>query len=219
MEKELFHVHVDEKNNKNHKWKVNNIITVGADFDSIMSKRHNSFNSCVDTVDGNTHELMPIYQYIASVFVQINDDTVIKGEKLELIKEMLLNCYNIVYNDNFFKREAGLEECRKDNFSSSPSRLHSIYLCDKDGLEYWTDAISMCRTKDVSIFKVLADGNIFKSNEQLLPVETCTYGQTYSGAFKYWNPKFDSVPSCTNEYLVQGKVKVLECIKKIEKIK
>lgn len=219
MEKELFHVHVDEKNSKNHKWKVNNIITVGADFDSIMSKRHNSFNSCVDTVDGNTHKLMPIYQYIASVFGQINDDTVIKGEKLELIKEMLLNCYNIVYNDNFFKREAGLEECRKDNFSSSPSRLHSIYLCDEDGLEYWTDAISMCRTKDVSIFKVLADGNIFKSNEQLLPVETCTYGQTYSGAFKYWNPKFDSVPSCTNEYLVQGKVKVLECIKKIEKIK
>ena len=219
MEKELFHVHVDEKNNKNHKWKVNNIITVGADFDSIMSKRHNSFNSCVDTVDGNTHELMPIYQYIASVFGQINDDAVIKGEKLELIKEMLLNCYNIVYNDNFFKREAGLEECRKDNFSSSPSRLHSIYLCDEDGLEYWTDAISMCRTKDVSIFKVLADGNIFKSNEQLLPVETCTYGQTYSGAFKYWNPKFDSVPSCTNEYLVQGKVKVLEYIKKIEKIK
>ena len=91
MEKELFHVHVDEKNNKNHKWKVNNIITVGADFDSIMSKRHNSFNSCVDTVDGNTHELMPIYQYIASVFGQINDDTVIKGEKLELIKEINKN--------------------------------------------------------------------------------------------------------------------------------
>lgn len=219
MEKELFHVHVDEKNNKDHKWKVNSTITVGADFDSIMSKRHNSFNSCVDTVDGNTHELMPIYQYIASVFGQINDDTVIKGEKLKLIKEMLLNCYNIVYNDNFFKREAGLEECRKDNFSSSPSRLHSIYLCDKDGLEYWTDTISMYRTKDVSIFRVLADGNIFKSNEQLLPEETCTYGQTYSGAFKYWNPKFDNVPSCTNEYLVQGKVKVLECIKKIEKSK
>lgn len=219
MEKELFHIHVSEKNNKDHKWKVNNIITASDNFDSIMSKRHNNFNLCVDIVDENTCELMPAYQYLALVFDKIKDATVIRGEHLDLIKDTLSNCYNLLYSGNFFKREAGLEDCRKDNFSTLPSRLHSIYLCDKDGLEYWTDTISMNRTKDVSVFRVLADGNIFKSNEQLLPLETCTYGQTYSGAFRYWNPKFDNIHCYANEYLVQGRVKVLECVKKIEKIK
>ena len=32
-------------------------------------------------------------------------------------------------------------------------------------------------------------------------------------AFKYWHPKFKDVHECTNEYLTQGKIKILSKVK------
>lgn len=66
------------------------------------------------------------------------------------------------------------------------------------------------QNKEAAIFKVLATGTIFKTNEQLLPSENSTYGESYNVSFKYWNPKFKNLSNYTNEYLVQGKVKILE---------
>lgn len=214
MEKELYHIHVKEKNNKDYKWDVGRIITVDDNFDSIMNKRQQSFNQCIQIVDENSCEQVQFYQYLAELYNCIKDRTIIKGEELEELKDVIKNGYNLSYNANFFKRESGLEDCRKNNFSNLPSRLHSVYLCDDDGLEYWIDNISFNRSKEINIFKVLADGNIFKTNEQLLPTEESTYGQTYQAAFKYWNPKFKDFPNYTNEYLVQGKIKVLEQLNK-----
>ena len=94
-----------------------------------------------------------------------------------------------------------------------PSRLHSIYLCDEDGLEYWTDIISKNRKEEIEVFKVLANGKIFKTNEQLLPNEGFSYEEAYNSAFSYWHPKFKDVPNYTNEYLMQGTVKVLSKLK------
>lgn len=44
---------------------------------------------------------------------------------------------------------------------------------------------------------------------QLLPDEEANYGDAYNQAFKYWHPKFKDVPEYTNEYLAQGKIKIL----------
>ena len=203
MESELYHIHL--KGNKDFKWQIGNTINVDKTFDSIMNQRQQNFSQLVVLDNIKTQYFL----YLAKYFAEIQNKTSIKKEELEELKSLLEAGYSLSYNANFFKRETSLEDCRKDNYSSLPSRLHSIYLCDKDGLEYWKDTI-IEQNKEAEIFKVLAIGKIFKTNEQLLPSENSTYGESYNASFKYWNPKFKNLPNYTNEYLVQGKVKILE---------
>ena len=206
MESELYHIHL--KGNKDFKWQVGNIINIDKTFDSVMNQRQQNFCQLIKL--NNTNVQYSIY--LAQYFDEIQNKTSIKKEELEKLKSLLEAGYCLSYNANFFKRETSLEDCRKDNYSSLPSRLHSIYLCDKDGLEYWQDNI-IEQNKESEIFKVYATGTIFKTNEQLLPKEETTYGESYNASFKNWNPKFKNVPNYANEYLVQGKIKILEKLK------
>lgn len=206
MESELYHIHL--KGNKDFKWQVGNTINIDKTFDSIMNQRQQNFCQLIKL--NNTNVQYSIY--LAQYFDEIQNKTSIKKEELEKLKSLLEAGYRLSHNANFFKRESSLEDCRKDNYSSLPSRLHSIYLCDKDEIEYWQDNI-IEQNKESEIFKVYATGTIFKTNEQLLPKEETTYGESYNASFKYWNPKFKDVPNYTNEYLVQGKVKILEKLK------
>ena len=109
-----------------------------------------------------------------------------------------------------FKRETALENYRKDNVSTLPSRLHTIYLTDEKGVDYWINAL---QTNNYKLYRVEASGEIFKTNEQLIPDEELSYKDVYESAYNYWHPNFKHVPDYTNEYLVKGKVKVLEKIK------
>ena len=52
--------------------------------------------------------------------------------------------------------------------------------------------------------------NPFISNEVLLPSEALSYGDKINASYKYFHPKEKDLNPLTNEYLVQGKVKVLE---------
>lgn len=204
---ELYHIH--KKIYMNNNWIENGFINIDSKFNSIMNQRHQNFSQAL-LINGEKYNYdMYLFQY----FNDIKDLKTIKNEDLQELKELLKISLNMSYQANFFKREAALEDCRKDSYSELPSRLHCIYLCDYDGLEYWKDTISNCGREDVEVFKVLVEGKIFKTNEQLLPLETETYGGTYNAAFKYWNPKFKNVPNYTNEYLTQGKIKILSKVK------
>lgn len=204
MEMELYHIH--KKGIKDHKWKVNNTLIIDKTFESRMNERRNSFNQNVWISDGINKELLNNEQYLFNVVENINQFT-----KKEL-EEILRSNIQLTFNANLFKRETAMEDYRKDNKIELPSRLHSLYLCDRDGLEYWSEMISEFNTHEIEVFKVYADGLIFKTNEQLIPLETSDYQTTYSESRKYWNPKFKDVPYYTNEYLTQGKIKVIEKI-------
>ena len=206
MESELYHIHL--KGNKDFKWQVGNTINIDKTFDSVMNQRQQEFCQLVNVNNINVQ----YSNYLTQYFAKIQNKISIKKEELEELKSLLEAGYRLSYNANFFKRETSLEDCRKDNYSSLPSRLHSIYLCDKDGLEYWQDTI-VPQNRESEVFKVYVTGIIFKTNEQLLPLETETYGGTYNAAFKYWNPKFKNVPNHANEYLTQGKIKILSKVK------
>lgn len=206
MESELYHIHL--KGNKDFKWQVGNTINIDKTFDSVMNQRQQEFCQLVNVNNINVQ----YSNYLTQYFAKIQNKISIKKEELEELKSLLEAGYRLSYNANFFKRETSLEDCRKDNYSSLPSRLHSIYLSDKDGLEYWQDTI-VPQNRESEVFKVYVTGIIFKTNEQLLPKEETTYGESYNASFKYWNPKFKDVPNYTNEYLVQGKVKILEKLK------
>lgn len=97
-----------------------------------MNQRQQNFCQLI-LLDNNE---VQYFLYLAQYYDEIKNKTSIKQEDLEELKYLLKAGYQLSYNANFFKRETSLEDCRKDNYSSLPSRLHSIYLCDKDGLEY-----------------------------------------------------------------------------------
>jgi len=211
QEMELYHIH--KKNNSDKKWIVNNTVKIDEQFNSVMNQRQQSFSQLMCISDGIDEGYINYSIYLAQYFNRIKDLKNIKGEDLEELKKLLEMGYQMTFNADFFKRETALESCRKDHFTDKPSRLHSVYLCDEDGLEYWTDVISQRKSEEIEIFKVLASGKIFKTNEQLLPNEFLDYGDTYSRAFSYWHPKFKDVPNYTNEYLTQGTIKVLSKLK------
>lgn len=211
QETELYHIH--KKNKTDKKWQVHNTIKVDNQFNSVMFQRQQNFSQLICMSDGCEQQYVNFSFYLAQYFNKIRDLKIIKREELEELKSLLEIGYKMTFNADFFKRESALENCRKDYFSGKPSRLHSVYLCDKEGLEYWTDIISQQNPEEIEIFEVLANGNIFKTNEQLLPNEFLNYGDTYNASFTYWNPKFKNVPNYTNEYLAQGTIKVLNKLK------
>lgn len=211
QEIELYHVH--KKNNSDKKWIVNNTIRIDEHFNSVMNQRQQNFSQMMYVSDGVDEEYINFSRYIARYFHRIKDLTIVKREDLAELKNLLEMGYQMSFNADFFKRETALEACRKDHYSDKPSRLHSVYLCDEDGLEYWTDVISQRKSEEIEIFKVLASGKVFKTNEQLLPNEFLNYGDAYTAAFSYWHPKFKDVPNYTNEYLMQGTIKVLSKLK------
>lgn len=74
-------------------------------------------------------------------------------EKLKAISNLLRTSFALTYKADFFKREAALEDCRKVYNIALPSRLHSIYLCVEDGLEYWKDILEERRQMDLMHIK------------------------------------------------------------------
>lgn len=207
QEIELYHIH--KKTYMNAKWIEKGFINIDDKFNSIMNQRQQNFSQTLQIENQQYNYDIYLFQYLED----IKNLKIVKKDDLEELKELLRVGLNMSYQANFFKREAALEDCRKEHYSELPSRLHCIYLCDYDGLEYWNNIISNSGKEEVEIFRVLAQGKIFKTNEQLLPLETETYGGTYNAAFKYWNPKFKNVPNHANEYLTQGKIKILSKVK------
>lgn len=199
---ELYHIH--KHNNYDKLWKPYREITVSENFKSIMSKRYNDFTTSMIIEEDQNKILLNFHDYLLTL---LSSKTQINRQEFQKILQI---AYQTSYFSNMFKRETALENYRKNNFNFLPSRLHSIYLTDEKGVPYWIDALD---AKDYDLCRVEVTGNIFKTNEQLLPDETLSYKDAYENSFNYWHPNFKKVPDNTNEYLVNGKIKILEKIK------
>lgn len=208
QEMELYHIH-KLGNKYDKRWRVNNTINVRENFNSDMYRNHMGFSQSLPF----NGEVVNFYELLPNYIEHLSKVESVSVEELRAISEILKASFAMSYKADFFKREAALEDCRKDYDITLPSRLHSIYLCDEDGLEYWKDTLEECSPNGFDAYKVLVTGKIFKTNEQLLPDEEASYGDVYNQAFKYWHPKFKDVPGYTNEYLAQGKIKILSKVK------
>ena len=111
-------------------------------------------------------------------------------------------------------RELAMEEYRKNNCQELPSRLHSLYACSEEGVEFWKRKII---DGAVDIYRIEAFDDVFVSNESLLPEESIPYGEKISASYKYFHPKKKDLDEVTNEYLVQGKIKILEKVDEVRK--
>lgn len=200
MKLELYHFH--KEGVKDNMWKVNKTIYVPTNFNSSTYKRYEDFSNTVYPATGyplNYYELLEKYA-----------QTGIPDAKT--LMTLLSMAHDISFASNEFKRETAMENYRLNYNKNLPSRLHSIYLTDEDGIDAWMKKFGNSK---LTLYRVEAEGNIFKTNEQLIPDERDPYKSFYDEAYNYWNPNFKVVPKDSNEYLVQGKVKILETIKTI----
>ena len=131
------------------------------------------------------------------------------------VLKMLLELSKLqTYNSGMFKRELALENYRKDNFPNIPSRLHSLFVTTEDGIRFWQSRLI---DSDLEVFKLDIMDEPFVTNESYLPYESLVYGDYYQAASGYWYPNLKKDNPLTREYLVQGKVKILEKVAEIQK--
>ena len=133
---------------------------------------------------------------------------VINNGTLEEKLQALRDASEILHNAAMMKRELSMEEYRRDNEPNKPSRLHSFYACDSVGLSYWVDQLRGNKAADVYVIDSIEEP--FKTNEQLMPLENTNFIESYYASKNYFNPKEKDLAGRTNEYLIQGKVKILE---------
>lgn len=93
------------------------------------------------------------YGILPKYIERLSSSNSVSIEELKAISNLLRTSFALTYKADFFKREAALEDCRKVYNIALPSRLHSIYLCDEDGLEYWKDILEECSQMDLMHIK------------------------------------------------------------------
>lgn len=211
--KEMYHIH----RNGIHDdiWKVGNEIIIDDNFNS-------SFCSNLDVPSGvrtSDGEICTLTYYIEKIIKSIDSkekllelkqldekDFINKGNYLiQVLRDSSIKLNNLSIKN----REEALEEVRKEKFNNLPSRFHSIWLCDEKSINFWMKKLR----KDSTVFKVFVTGEMFKSNDYLLPTDGKTKAEQKIEAEYYWNPKInDELYKEKVEYLFQGKVKVKKLI-------
>ncbi|MBQ9024416.1 MAG: DUF2441 domain-containing protein [Bacilli bacterium] len=199
--KEMYHYH--HSHLYKDIWKPGNEFIVDDNFETSFLNILKYYSSAVTTITGNKNAFNRTIQR----YLEENQD---KETYIMLLKE----ARRIISGANMFTREMALEEVRKQKYPELPSRKHSIWLCEKKGLDFWANQLVREQQSKLDLYKVLVTGNLFKSSDSFLPEDYYTYENMLKSADGYWNPKFENEEQEEKaEYLFQGKVKILEKVK------
>lgn len=222
---ELYHIHT--KGIRDDKWKVNKELIISDNFVNSLGKKCNEFNDCntsnklndicdrinyvLNSFGFDSYENMPIHLIIEQLLIDEQNNRMDKNVLLEVLKLVKF----LSYNASIFKREMAMEQYRKDNNSNLPSRLHCVYATDEDSLDTWR---KKAINNDIEVYRIDIFEEPFKTSEIFIPDESFSYKDMYSNSYNYWNPKFKNIGNASNEYLVKGKIKILEKVAEFKKI-
>lgn len=209
----LYHIHRYNENNR--LWVPGKTIHVTPDWMSGMYKQYINFHQTITISNYQVSGVMLFSDWLDQTIFSLNQYSVLNRQQIMALKDILEKAKILSDYADIFKREQALESYRQKYFPDLPSRLHSLYLCDEAGLEYWKktlDSSSDMPSKKSHIFKVKVNGRVFKTDEQLLPMEVLNYQDTYEGASLYWNPTHLDSHKESVEYLAQGEVQILKRI-------
>lgn len=196
--KTMFHIHTP--NEYDEIWQEGNELIIDDTFYSECGLSIPYFNTNVVCSDGSLISIVgPLRKYL---------DEGIEKLTMEEIKTILKDVYRILYNNNRTKCEAALEICRREKFKLCPSRLHSIWVTDKDNLDYW---LNILRGKE--IFELNLTGTLFKTSDIYIPDNNLTLAQSIEVAESYWDPTFTEEAEKKKEYLFQGNALIKRKIK------
>lgn len=198
IDKEMYHFNNSEK--RKDIWVVGNELDNTKDF---INDRYNGglyFSGRAKTNNG-----MQEFYKIIDCYLELKQT---EQTYIGLLEEAsrLLKCYSTL------QRELVLEQVRKELYPRLVSRKNAIWLCEKRQLKFWLTQLKK-EQGELDLFKVIVNGEIFISNDALLPDDSASIIQMYEQAKEYWNPDLTKVDESKNEYLFQGKLKVLEKIK------
>ena len=185
-------------------WQVGNELVVVDNFNSFCGSIVDKFTTAVKCENG-------IFSLEKIIDKYLNDIS-IENVDLKTITNLLKASSAIITKADMYNRELMLEKYRKENNPKLPSRLHSIWLADKESLNFWKEQLNGGR--NLTLYRVSVTGNLFKSSDSFIPDDELTAKEMYQVSSKYWNPVFSEDDLCKAEYLFQGKVKVLEKINK-----
>lgn len=112
-------------------WQVGNEIIVDDNFNSYCGSIIDKFSTAVEYKNG----LVPLERIIDKYL----DDIGIENVDLKTITNLLKASSAIITKADMYNRELMLEKYRKENNPKLPSRLHSIWLADKESLNFWKE--------------------------------------------------------------------------------
>ena len=185
-------------------WQVGNELLVDNNFNSFCGSIVDKFTTAVKCENG-------IFSLEKIIDKYLNDIS-IENVDLKTITNLLKASSAIITKADMYNRELMLEKYRKENNPKLPSRLHSIWLADKESLNFWEGQLNGRRK--LKLYRVSVTGNLFKSSDSFIPDDELTAKEMYEASSTYWNPVLSEEDLCKAEYLFQGKVKVLEKINK-----
>lgn len=194
----MYHIHTS--NEYDELWQEGNEIVVDDNFNSECGLSIPYFNTNVICSDESVNSL----QYFLKKYL----DQGIENLDSKIIEALLKDSYRIIYNANRTKCEAALEICRRQKFKLYPSRLHSIWVTDKECLDFW---ISILKGKE--IFELDLTGTLFKTSDIYIPDNYLSLSEAIKQAENYWNPIFTKEAEEKKEYLFQGKALIKKKIK------
>lgn len=194
-------------------------IIVNDSFQNRLGKLVSNFSTLVD--DTKLQGLMDVHSEILRIngyttFDKYNLEDLldaynhyhkIDSELNRYVYELLVHAREVTLKASIFKREMAMEEFRKNNNPNLPSRMHCLYELNEKSIEYWINSL---RDGDLELFRIEAVEEPFKTCEQLIPYETLNYKDFYDASYSYWNPSPNQLRDDRCEYLIKGKVKILE---------
>ena len=199
IEKEMFHFH--KIGIKDLNWNIGNTIEIDQNFESNYSNIFRNFNTNVKTNEG--------YETIDRII----DYYIKKDLDSEQLIKLLKDARDIIYLTNIFKREIALEIVRQTKYKNLPSRRKSIWVTDREGIDFWRQSLSKRGDgSDLKLYKLSLTGSIFMTSDYYIPNDDYLFEQCLRTAENYWNPDFNRIKNDRNEYLFQGKAKILEKI-------
>lgn len=218
---ELYHLHT--KGIRDDKWKEKKEIIINDNFINRLGKRCNEFNDCINNdqfsqICNNINNMLSYYGYetftnmpLHLVIDYLLNNNVDRTAMIKILQEVK----KLSYNSSIFKREMAMEQFRKDNNNSLPSRLHCIYATDEKGIDTWKNKLV---DGDMDLYRIDVIDEPFKTSELFIPCESCSFEDIYKYSYNYWNPKFKNINASANEYLVKGKIKILEKVAEYKRI-
>lgn len=196
----MYHIHTS--NEYDELWQEGNEIVVDDNFNSECGLSIPYFNTNVICSDESVNSL----QYFLKKYL----DQGIENLDSKIIEALLKASYRIIYNANRTKCEAALEICRRQKFKLYPSRLHSIWVTDKESLDFWISIL-----KGTEIFELDLTGTLFKTSDIYIPDNHLSLSEAINQAEDYWNPIFTKEAEEKKEYLFQGKALIKNKIKNL----
>lgn len=187
--KKLYHIH--RKSNIDKLWQTGSCILIDNNFQSIYFRKLTIYDSELKKRYGRNYDI----DFIIAMMEEMHFKGMLNEEETVVLKRLKI-----------LRREQALEEGRKLYNPTAPVRFHSIYLTDKDDLEYWKNSVGdNCFEEHL----LEVSGNLFKSSDTLFPDEGLMLDKQIEQSESYWKPS-ESNLLLRKEYLFQGRARIIK---------